>query len=199
MGVINALAPDYIQQLTQLLPQGPAWPREGDSSTARVFAPAGTAMATLHARLNQLIDEEDARTTSELLTDWERVAGLPDPCLDDAKSVAERRARVVQRLTYQGGQSPAFFIGLLASLGYPGSTVTEFRPMKCNSKCNAAINQGGWPYGFRINVPLAVTARPMTVTGRANDPLTIFRDPGLACLIAIHKPAQTVSFVGYGV
>jgi uncharacterized protein YmfQ (DUF2313 family) len=198
MGVSIASADDYTQQLDQLLPYGPAWPREGDSPTARAFPPIGTAMASLHARLNQLIEEADARTTSELLDDFERVVGLPDPCLDPPTSTAERRRRVVARLTYQGGQSAAFFIGLLAALGFPGATVTEYRPFRANSKCNAPLNQGGWRYGWLVHVPSSVNVKVMTCTGRCNDPLASWGDPGLECLLAAHKPAHTRVFVGYG-
>ena len=105
----------------------------------------------------------------------------------------------MQRLTYQGGQSAAFFSSFLAALGYPGITVTEFRPMKCNSKCNANLNQGGWRYGWRVSVPIAANKKVMTVRGRCNDPLATWGNPGLDCLLAIHKPAHTRLFVAYGV
>lgn len=198
MGVSTASADDYTHQLEQLLPIGPAWPREGDSPTARAFPPVGDTMAAAHGRLNQLIEEADARTTSELLDDFERVVGLPDPCLDPPTSTAERRRRVVQRLTYQGGQSAAFFIGVLTALGYPGATVTEYRPFRANSKCNAPLNQGGWRYGWTVHVPDSVNVKPMTCTGRCNDPLASWGNPGLECLLAVHKPAHTRLFVGYG-
>ncbi|MEZ2293104.1 YmfQ family protein [Variovorax sp. RCC_210] len=199
MGVITASADDYTNQLEQLLPQGPAWPRDSDSPHARAFPPAGASMATVHARLNQLIEEADARTTSELLVDFERVVGLPDPCLDPPTSTAERRRRVVQRLTYQGGQSVAFFVGLLAALGYPGATVKEYRPFRAFSKCNASLNQGGWRYGWTVNVPASVNVKVMTCVARCNDPLASWGNPGLECLLAAHKPAHTRLFVGYGV
>jgi len=198
MGVIKASADAYTELQYQLQPTGPAWPKEGDSTSARVYPPTAGAMSLLHARLNGLIDEADGRTTSELLIDWERVVGLPDPCLDPPASTEERRRRVVQRLTYQGGQSVAFFIALLDALGFPGCTVKEYRPMKCNSKCNAAINQGGWRYGWRVSVPEAANKKILTVTGRCNDPLASWGNPGLECLLAIHKPAHTRLFVGYG-
>lgn len=199
MAVVKARADAYTALQQRLLPAGPAWPQEGDSTTALVFPPTAGAMADAHARAEQLIEEADARTTSELLVDWERVVGLPDPCLAAPGSTAERRRRVVQRLTFQGGQSVASFLALLAALGYPGGTVTEFRPMRCNSKCNAALNQGGWRYGWRVSVPIAVNVKVMTATGRCNDPLADWGDPGLLCLLSAHKPAHTKLFVGYGV
>lgn len=198
MALIKARADAYAEQQQQLMPTGPAWPREGDSEAARVFPATAAALAEMHARAEQLIEEADPRTTSELLIDWERVVGLPDPCLSPPGSVEERRRRLVQRLTFQGGQSVAFFIAFLEALGYAGSTVTEFRPMRCNSKCNAALNQGGWRYGWRVNVPSNVDVRVMTVRGRCNDPLRTWGDPGLECLLSVHKPAHTRLFVGYG-
>ncbi|APW38958.1 hypothetical protein RD110_18555 [Rhodoferax koreense] len=198
MGVIRTTAADYAQQQLGLLPIGPAWPVEGDNASVRIFDPTATALQALHQRAEQLLEEADARTASELLDDWERVVGLPDPCLDPPGSTAERRRRVVQRLTYQGGQSAAFFIGFLAALGYAGATVDVFRPMRANSKCNAAINQGGWRFGWRVNVPAAANKKVMTVRGRCSDPLASWGDPGLECLLAIHKPAHTRLFVGYG-
>lgn len=199
MAVIRTADADYTQQQMQLLPLGPAWPQEGLSQSLRVFGSTGASMQALHKRANQLIEEADARTTSELLDDWERVVGLPDPCLEPPGSTAERRRRVVQRLTYQGGQSTAFFVGFLGALGYSGCTVTEFRPMRANSKCNAALNQGGWRFGWRVNVPAAVNKKVMTVRGRCNDPLASWGDPGLECLLAVHKPAHTRLLVGYGI
>lgn len=198
MGVSVASADDYTRQLEQLLPTGPAWPKEGDTPTARAFPPIGASMVAGHQRLNQLIEEADARTTSELLDDFERVVGLPDPCLDPPASTAERRRRVVQRLTYQGGQSAAFFIGMLAALGYPGATIKEYRPFVASSKCSAALNQGGWRFGWTVSVPAGVNVQVMTCVARCNDPLASWGDPGLQCLLAVHKPAHTRLFVGYG-
>lgn len=199
MAVVQASAADYVEQQQTLLPNGPAWPKETDSTSVRVFAPTAASLAVLHQRLSVLLDEADPRTTKELLVDWERVAGLPDPCLNAPQTLAEHRSRLVQRLTYQGGQSAAYFIGLLASLGYPGCTVVEYLPMRCNSKCNAALNQGGWRYGWRINVPVAVTVKRMTCISRCNEPLAAWGDPGLLCLLATHKPAHTKVFLSYGV
>lgn len=194
---VHARADDYTHQQLRLLPTGPAWPKEGDSSSVRLFEPTGTALAEFHARVEQLIEEVDPRTTSELLDDWDRVVGLPDPCLDPPTSTAERRRRVVQRLTYQGGQSAAFFVGLLAVLGFPGATVTEFRPMRCTSKCNAPINQGGWRFGWRVTVPAATVTKVLTTIGRCNEPLASWGNPGLECLVAAHKPAHTRLLVAY--
>jgi uncharacterized protein YmfQ (DUF2313 family) len=114
-------------------------------------------------------------------------------------TVTERRSRVVQKLAFQGGQSAAFFIDLLDSLGYPGCTVTEYRPMRANSGCNAALNQGGWRYAWRINVPAAANVKVMKANGRCDESLAVWGDSGLQCLLSRYKPAHSVLYISYGV
>lgn len=192
-------ADDYSEQLAALLPHGPAWPRSSEARVQRVLAAVSDELTRIDARVDDLIKENDPRTTSEMLLDWERNFGLPDACLTTAAGVEERRRRLHQRVSWRGGQSAAFFIDLLDSLGYPGSTITEFRPMRANSKCNAALNQGGWRYAWRVNVPVNTDVKRLTVNGRCNEPLASFGDPGLTCLLSKYKPAHTILFVSYGV
>jgi len=70
--------------------------------------------------------ESDPRYTIELLPDWERNWGLPDPCVKEPTTVGERRLALLQRMTMIGAQSRQFFIDLAASLGYT-ITITEYR------------------------------------------------------------------------
>lgn len=191
-------ADDYLQQLQELSPHGPAWPREADAVGTRILAALATELARVDARVDSLIEEADPRTATEMLDDWERLFGLPDECLDEASTVAERRGRLVQKMVFHGGQSRQFFIDFLAALGYPGVTIVEFRPFRANSKCNAALNQNGWRYAWRVKVPESSTAKRFNAVSRANEPLTRFGDPGLACILAKYKPAHTVLFIGYG-
>jgi uncharacterized protein YmfQ (DUF2313 family) len=113
-------------------------------------------------------------------------------------TVAERRGRLLQKVAFQGGQSRQYFIDFLAALGYPGATITEYKPFKANSKCNAALNQAGWRYAWLITVPSSSTAARFNAKSRCNEPLARFGDPGLACILAKYKPAHTILYIGYG-
>ncbi|NQE47975.1 YmfQ family protein [Herbaspirillum rubrisubalbicans] len=188
----------YQAQLLDLLPPGAIWPRDLDTDLADLLLAKADELARVDGRADQLIEEADPRTTSELLSDWERVAGLPDQCMDLASTPEERRQRLHQKLVWQGGQSAAFFIELLEALGYPGCTITEFRPFRANSKCNASLNQGGWRYAWRINVPGSVTIRTMTATSPCNVPIRRWGDSSLACILARYRPAHTVLYISYG-
>lgn len=191
-------AEDYLQQLQELSPHGPAWPRSAEAVSTRILAALATELARVDARVDNLLEEADPRTATEMLDDWERLFCLPDECLAEASTVAERRARLVQKMVFHGGQSRQFFIEFLAALGYPGVTIDEFRPFRAYSKCNAPLNQNGWRHVWRVRVPQASTEIRFNAISRANEPLTRFGDPGLGCILAKYKPAHTVLLIAYG-
>ena len=70
--------------------------------------------------------ESDPRYTIELLPDWERNWGLPDPCYEAPQTIAERQVALVMRMTIQGAQSREFFITIAETIGYT-ITINEYR------------------------------------------------------------------------
>jgi uncharacterized protein YmfQ (DUF2313 family) len=133
-------ANQYLAQLQALLPSGAAWTREPDADLTNAMLAIATELARIDARLDDLVNEGDVRTATELMTDWERVLGLPDDCMaNTVLTLAQRRLLALQRLVEEGGQSAAYYIGLAELLGEPGCTVSEFRPMNCNDNCNSAL------------------------------------------------------------
>jgi len=129
MGVMTAT--DYLAQLQALMPSGPGLARAPSANLTALLQAVADVLAPVDAAMNALYDEADPRTTSALLPDWERVAGLPDPAIGGAyQSALERRDWLLMRLTSVGGQSRAYFIALAASLG-AAITITEFQPWGC--------------------------------------------------------------------
>lgn len=101
---------DYAVQFLALMPTGQAWPRAPDSTLARTCNGLNEYWGFVDGRAGDLLEiESDPRKTSELLSDWERAWGLPDPCFPPAVSEDERRAMLVFKLTLLGGQSKQFF------------------------------------------------------------------------------------------
>lgn len=187
---------DYLHQLQALLPPGPAWPRDDDATLTRLLSALSVELARVDARLAVLVDEADPRDTYELLADWDRVAGLPDTCLAGAaQSTAERRAALVARLTTIGGQTPAYFVALAASLGYT-VTVSEYRPYRVNSAVNDPICSELWIFVWQVNSALD-TVRRFTVQGAVDDPLAAWGNAMLECAISRLKPAHTKVLFAY--
>ncbi|WP_456679370.1 YmfQ family protein [Bradyrhizobium sp. S3.7.6] len=111
-----------------LIPQGQAWPRAIGSALVNVVTGLTRIWGDFEIRASKLLEmESDPRTTIELLPDWERNWGLPDPCYSAPHSIAERQLALVMRMTLEGGQSRQFFIDVAAMLGYT-ITITEYRP-----------------------------------------------------------------------
>jgi uncharacterized protein YmfQ (DUF2313 family) len=120
---------DYTRALLQLLPTGQAWPRSPASILAQACAGLADYWGFVDGRAADLLEtESDPRATVELLTDWERNWGLPDPCISNPPTALEpRRQNLVAKMTLLGGQSRQYFINLAAQLGYT-ITITEYLP-----------------------------------------------------------------------
>jgi uncharacterized protein YmfQ (DUF2313 family) len=128
-GFIRRGAEEYGGALMALLPTGPAWPRDPETVLARAVAGLAAVLGFVDKRAADLLEiEGDPRLTLEMIDDWERAFGLPDPCIGQATTLQERRVRLLQRIVEEGGQSRAFFIALALGLGYR-VTISEISPI----------------------------------------------------------------------
>ena len=123
---------DYQAAFADLLPTGPAWPRDDASVLmALLDGLAGIWGDVVDERANTLLNvESDPRIALQLLPEWESAFGLPDPCSAEALTLSSRNTALVNKMTQQGGQSRAFFIALALTLGYT-ITITEYSPVVC--------------------------------------------------------------------
>jgi uncharacterized protein YmfQ (DUF2313 family) len=122
---------DYTQAFLTLLPYGQAWPRNPDSTLARAVDGLCQFWGFVDSRAADLLEiESDPRKTIEILPEWERAWGLPDPCFASPQTVEQRRRILVLWMTWMGGQSRQYFTDLMAWLGYT-IEIQEFAPFMC--------------------------------------------------------------------
>lgn len=199
---LTATAADYRDQILALLPSGAALDIEEGSPLRGLVEAFADTFVGAHNRSLDLVEESDPSAALELLSDWERIAGLPDDCTSNANTIPERRAAVVTRLTSRGGQSIAYFLSIATSLGYEDVVIEETRPFRCGaSHCGrdalrgGAINRHRW----KVTVRNARITRFRCGTGRCGiDPLAkISRAEDLECLLHRLKPAHSELIVGY--
>jgi len=190
----------YAEALAKLMPRGRVWPEAGGRVWGELTAALAAELRRLDARTLKLLDEADARTTTEGLEDWERVLGLPDDCAPALQSIAERRDAVVALLRSEGGASPGYFIGLAAALGHE-IAITEHRPFRCGLS-PAGHQEAPRPVGsplmrfvWRVTVANRRLVRFRAGFGGARagrDKLvSIDLATALECLFERLKPAQT--------
>ena len=137
-------AQDYHAQLQALMPQGDALTKELDTDLSNLLLALAEEFARFDARAQQLIEEIDPRTTTELIAEWERPTGLPT-CGEIGPTLSARRADVVQRLTSTASLTPQFLIDELAALGFT-IAITEFEAFEAgfSQVGEELITEAGW-------------------------------------------------------
>ncbi|WP_432721301.1 DUF2313 domain-containing protein [Jeongeupia wiesaeckerbachi] len=191
-------ADDYREQLSALLPQGLAWPRDPDTILQRTLGSFGAGLAKLDTYGDALLDEAWPRSSYGLLADWERVAGLPDECSVLGQTLESRRNAVAAKLAARGGQSPAYFIGIAAQYGHVDATITEFRARRYGRARNGQRFGGwGWQYVWQLNLP-AQTVEQRNSGDPFGEYYQVWGDSQLECVINKLKPAHTRVFFTYG-
>jgi uncharacterized protein YmfQ (DUF2313 family) len=202
----------YARRLSTLLPEGEVWPRDPQSTLQRALHGLAQLIARWATDTGTFLLHEAFPPTSSaalLLPDWERVLGLPDPCLRrPSDDLAERRALVLSKLAQRPGrQDRAYYIEIAAALGYD-IHITEYRPFECGrSPVAGGIEETGLStirgYGLgdpRIRYVWRISGIDVDLTWFAvggasstgNDPLLrIEGGDDIACLLRQIAPAHT--------
>lgn len=183
-GEADRINEDYVEPLRQLLPNGPAWSFGTDSDFYQLIRALSYPFARVGLRAKDLLKEFHPSTMRELLSDWERVLGLPGDNPSPPTTIAGRRGAVWGRLIGNGDPSPSTFEELAAGVGYDAFALRQpWQPFTCVSPCNWSLwnaANGKWPW-----VSLIVTE------SGANDAT-------LEWLLSTIAPAHGKLLIGYG-
>jgi uncharacterized protein YmfQ (DUF2313 family) len=150
------------------LPQGQAWPKHDLGGVLfGVCDGLSQYWGFVDGRAGDLLEREsDPRQTIELLPDWERNFGLPDPCYQSPQTIGQRQLALVMRMTMEGGQSRAFFIEVAEMIGYH-ITISEYRVFVVGiDRCgdNRVYGDGSNPMMNEWNQPI-VNPKGVPVAG----------------------------------
>lgn len=187
---------DYLDMLVALLPPGPAWSSAEDDRLRSLLSGWAVSLARAEQRLRGLIEEADPRTTSMLLADWERVAGLPDSCelaIGGEQTVVQRRAALLSRLVSVGGISRAYYVSVIEALGYT-ATITEFRSQTVEFDVEAAMHDDDWEATWQVDLP-AASAIEMTAADDVETPLMAYGNAIAECVLKrLNRAGATLLF-----
>ncbi len=95
---------DYQLALYKLLPKGVIWPTQPGEFPEwdKLLSAMSHAPAAFEAAAAQALIEIFPDTTTDLISEWETLVGLPDIYSADNPTLAQRRAAVLSKLTYLG-------------------------------------------------------------------------------------------------
>ena len=180
---------DYRRQILALLPVGSLWESlKNDTVFSNLIDAIAAEFRRIDGSARSLLGEIDPRTSNDLFPEWEVFAGLPDPCVGELKTMPERRAAVVSKLTGHGGQSPQYYIDLAAALGFT-ITISEYDGIN-----QALVNQ----YYWQVNSALTGPVVSFDMNSAVNEPLRSWSSNSLLeCMINRLKPAHTTVLFSY--
>lgn len=199
----------YTHALMAKLPRGEVWPRVRGSILYKTVYGLMGIVARWAGDVGKFLLIEAFPPTSTpgyLLSDWERVLGLPEECLPVTDlTVPERQAAVREKLARRPGrQDRAYFIERAAQLGYD-ITITEYRPFMFgvssfgDSDWRFAPHQMRFVWKVALAEPRLTWFRFGSGGGRTGqDPhLKIRRAEDLECLLRKLMPAHTKLIFSY--
>lgn len=189
MGMTGA---EYLTQMQALLPRGAVWPRAADANLTKLLSALAEEFARVDASAEALGIDAIPASTSDLLSDWERVAGLPDPCVGQLESTLQgRRNALVAKLSASGSASTALFISVAESLGY-SIQIREFRQFVVgSSSVGDALCGSPWLYTWEVVGPSVTVTRFRTGESAVGERLADFGDALFECVFNALKPAHT--------
>lgn len=190
----------WTDAFAKLHPTGKVWARDPGLPLGEYLRGQASIWAlSVSVKARLLLDVEAfPDTTTAMLPEWERAVGLPEDCYATAEQTIEgRRALLLRKLTTQGGQSRAYFIGLASDLGYPEARITEWTPFRCGY---SGVGNPRWRTGsplqrnvWRMHVGMSDVTYFRCGRGRVGrDPQArLRRAEALECLVRKWKPAHT--------
>lgn len=183
-----------------MLPRGVIWRREPDAVQSVVVDALATTYQRSSERAEELLADALPVRPVELIGEWEETLGLPDPCVGVQSTLQQRQRQVATRFAAAGGQSPSYYIKVAADLGFT-ATVEEFVPgliVDVGTVEQPLTSDPAWSHIWRLNISTTVAITEFAAgSSVAGDPLRVWGNNGLECIINRIKPAHTSVFYTY--
>lgn len=176
---------DYLQQLRQLLPPGPAFDLELEPDWAQIVAALAPELARVDGNGEALVLELNPATATVLLPHWERYLGLPDVCtVPGSQTLEERRQAVLNKLTATGAPQLSYYRKVGSQVGL-AVEIEEFRPARVGpANVGDFLYGDGWPWSWIAGLPVEAYGSAEAAT--------------LDCRLQLEAPEYTDVVLGFG-
>ena len=189
----------YRDHLHALLPSGPAWPDETESTLDALLLAIAERFAEVDLSGANLLDEILPNSTFDLLPDWERVVGLPDVCSVLGATITVRRASLLEKLVTKPNLSASEFerIGRTFGVDIEVQELDQVRAEALSARLallgtTLTVTGGRWRFVWWVGIPSAADVTRFTTLSTFDTPfLSIGRNTELECRLANAAPAHT--------
>ncbi len=124
---------DQTNSLAHFLPLGKSYDSKNETvAVLRKFLEGLSGeLKRVHDGMNDLSEDYDINSSTELITNWESAVGIPDDCFPGTGTIEERRTHVLIKLAKMNVQTAEEFIAVIELLGFtvslaPGVDVGVF-------------------------------------------------------------------------
>jgi uncharacterized protein YmfQ (DUF2313 family) len=186
-------ADQFKSAIKKLLPRGRVWSRDIDTVQDQVYSALAPTYERQTAAAIGLLNDSPPFSLDQMLPEWEAALGLPDPCVTTAQSHSQRVAQVISKLSYSGGQTVAYFVGLAEAVGYPDVSIQQYAPFRVGrSAMGSPLGTSDWAFAWTVNAPsLPVIYFSMGISAMG-DGLYSLGGKELQCTINRYAPAHTL-------
>jgi uncharacterized protein YmfQ (DUF2313 family) len=124
---------DQANSLAQFLPEGKAFDSKYETAAVlrKLLEGVSDELKRVYDGMNDLSEDYDINSCTELITNWESAVGIPDDCFPGTGDIAERRTHVLIKLAKMNVQTADEFIEVIELLGFtvtltPGADIGLF-------------------------------------------------------------------------
>lgn len=184
---------EYLQTLTELLPQGPAWKLTDNDFLEKMLEIASLELARVDADVQQLIKESNPLTASKTLAEYFIEWGIPDDCIKelDVYDLEEWRKMLVSKIRSQGLTFVELVQIISSEMGFESCDVQSFTPFYTTSKCDARLYGPKWRYSFMTITTSNLTQGKFLSTSRVNEKLSTWGNQLFECMVKALAPCHT--------
>lgn len=180
---------DYQRALLQLMPTGPAWPQEPDSTLGKLLHALADGFTRIDGQLDAIaLRETMPRTSTLLLEDWEGFLGLPD-CGSVGDTVLQRQLAAQAKFTMAASLNVRFLEELALKHGYVVK-IEQMYPHHCMRDCMYPLIPQEVKFTAYVTVFNYVDKYNATCMDNCMTPLVVYESGDLECLFERYGPGH---------